>query len=297
MALSGVSSAGPHAASARRRILNTLGGILRTAMRLFPRALVLSLLVSCLALEARAQGYSPAAERVVARARAAAGGAAWYRLRGWRERGRQGGAAYERWIDPVRYGLRVETRAGEGLHVDGFNGQAVWQILPDGMTTAVNDHPALAQARTTAFFGADCFFYPGRFDVRGDYKGVRRSRGREYEVVEVQPWGGHARELWFDSRSHLLGRIVDRTGPRPQTLAVSDYRRVGPVLIAFRYTPEPGASTGAAARQIDSVVLAPVDRELFSLEQPALISKARPAPASDPVQRPAMAPPSPSSRP
>lgn len=282
-----------------RRILNKLGGILHSAMRLSRSLLLLSLLLSSVALQARAQGYTPAAERVVAQARTAAGGASWYRLRGWREQGRQGGAPYERWIDPVRYGLRNETHEPGGLHVDGFNGQAVWQILPDGMTTAVNDHAALAQARTTAFFGADCFFYPGRFDVRGDYKGVRGHRGRDYDVVEVQPWGGQPRELWFDRRTHLLGRIVDRTGGRPLAVTVSDYRRVGRVLVAFRYAPEPGGPPGATARQIDSVVLAPVDRDLFSLEHPALISKARPPPPAAPATAPqsALATPPPAARP
>ena len=59
-----------------------------------------------------------------------------------------------------------------------------------------------------------------------------------FDVVEVKPYGGKARELWFDRRSHLLGRIVDRSGPRPVTVSLSDYRRVGPVQVAMRFTVE-----------------------------------------------------------
>lgn len=254
-----------------------------------PVLFLLALMLATVAAEARAQGYTPAADRVIAQARKAAGGAAWYRLRGWHETGREGGVAYESWIDPVRYGLRLETRDGAGVHVEGFNGQAVWRILPGGATTAVNDHSALAQARTTAFFAAACYYYPGRFDVRGDYRGVRTFSGRAFDVVEVQPWGAQARELWFDRRTHLLGRIVDRSGGRWSALAVSDYRRVGPVLVPFRYTAEAGAGAAVQSRQIATLAFTPSERDLFSLATPALVSKAVPGSSLEAAREPAAA--------
>jgi hypothetical protein len=246
-------------------------------------ALLLALCVVALApIAARAEGYSPDAQRVLGRAFAATGGQAWYRLRGWHETGRRGGVAYESWIDPIRYGLRVETREPQGLRIEGFNGQADWQVAPDGAITAVNDHPTLARARTEAFFAANCYFFPGRFDARGDYLGVRSLHGRSYEVVRVAPWNGEPRELWFDARSHLLARIVDRTGRRPAALQVSDYRRVGPVLAAFRFTPEAGAPAGPLARQIESLAFSAADRDSFSLNRPEALAKVQRAAASAP---------------
>jgi hypothetical protein len=234
--------------------------------------LVAILLLGGLASEATAQ-ISPPAERVISRALVATGGSGWYMLRGWHETGRRGGVAYESWIDPVRYGLRTETRDGEGLRIDGFNGQAVWRVQPTGAMTAANDHAALAQARTEAFFAASCYLFPGRFDARGDYLGVRRLAGRAYEVVRVQPWNGLPRELWFDQQSRLLARIVDRTGSKASALRVSDYRRVGPVRIPFRFTPEPGGEAGALARQRETVAFSPADRDLFSLNRPEAMAK------------------------
>ena len=70
----------------------------------------------------------------------------------------------------------------------------------------------MAQYVFRNFFAISAFFYPGRFDARGDYLGPRQSHGRAFEVITVTPWGGHPRDLWFDRRTHLLGRIVDRTG-------------------------------------------------------------------------------------
>ncbi len=214
------------------------------------------------------QGYSPAAQRVLAQARAASGGAGWSLLRGWHETGHLGAAKYESWFDTLRYGMRVETRDASGLKVHGFNGQGAWQIAPSGASTGVEDRALVAQARTEAFIGANGFLYPGRFDAHGEFVGVRQIRGKSFDVVSVHPWEGDPCELWFDRASHLLARIVDRSGPQPVTTELSDYRKVGPIKVAFHVTVE-GPSPGVEDRRIDSVVFTPAEREMFSLPRPA----------------------------
>lgn len=264
--------------SKRRRNVAKLGPFLPVMRLRRPIPLLALLLVATLAASAaQAEGYSRAAEAVLARAFAATGGKSWYLLRGWRETGQQDGRAYEAWIDPLRYGLRSELREPDGLRIDGFNGQAVWQVAPDGAITAVKDHPTLAKARTEAFFAANGFFFRGRFDGRGDHLGVHQLGGRSYDVLRVQPGGGEPRELWFDRKSHLLRRIVDRTGPQTGALQVSDYRKVGPVLIAFRIAPEGGAKGGGETdplvREREHVVFAPTEREHFSLNRPQELAR------------------------
>jgi hypothetical protein len=240
----------------------------------------LALACAALAATAQAQGYSAAAQRVLERAIAASGGAAnWNLLRGWHETGRQGGARYETWLDPLRYGVRVETHEPAGLRVHGFNGAGDWQILPTGAVTGVVDHATLAEARTNAFFNVNGFFYPGRFDARGEFLGVRQSGGRAFDVLEVKPWGGKPRELWFDRRDHLLSRMVDRAGPRPVTVELSDYRRVGPVRVAFRFTTNDGNPADAQERQVDSLAFPPADRAMFSLPRPTAASTPAASPA------------------
>ena len=238
------------------------------------RFLILAILaLSCAAPAAQAQGYSRAAAQVISRAFAASGGSGWYLLRGWHETGSLGGQPYERWLDPVRYGLREEVSGPDGLRVLGFNGQAEWQVAPSGAMTAVNNHPALAGARTTAFFEGGLYMFRGRFGAKGEYLGRRSRGGRSYEAVAVTPWNGRPRELWFDSRTRLLARIVDRTGPRPVAVAVSDYRKVGPVRVAFRYAPE----GGGPVRQIERLAFNPADRDLFSLDRTEVLEKVRAA--------------------
>jgi hypothetical protein len=199
-------------------------------------------------------------------ARAASGGAGWNLLRGWHETGHDGARPYEAWFDTLRYGMRVETQDAAGaVSAEGFNGQGFWRIAPGGQSSGVDDRAQVAQARTAAFLGASGFFYTGRFDAHGELVGVRQAHGQAFDVVRVQPWDGAPRELWFDRRTHLLGRIVDRSGPQAVTTELSDYRRVGPVRVAFHVVvqgPGPGV---AEDRRLDSVVFSSPDRALFSL--------------------------------
>ncbi|HEX3699359.1 MAG TPA: hypothetical protein VHV27_01670 [Phenylobacterium sp.] len=213
-------------------------------------------------------GYSPAAQRVLTRARAAAGGAGWNLLRGWHEVGLQGGVRYEAWLDPLRYGLRVELHDPAGLDVHGFNGAGEWRIRASGAVTGVDVRTLPSAARTEAFFDLHGYFYPGRFDASGDYLGVRNAGGHAFDVVRVKPWGGQARELWFDRRSHLLARTVARDGARAVVVELSDYRKVGPIRIAFRETPEDAAFAPAEDRQLQGLDFRPADRARFSLPRP-----------------------------
>jgi hypothetical protein len=232
-----------------------------------------------------AQGYTRQAQQVLARGRAACGGGGWNYLRGWHEVGTDGGVRYELWLDPLRYGLRREQRGAAGLLVEGFNGLGAWRISPSGTASGAGDGPLVTEARTEAFFGVSAYFWPGRFDAAGRDLGVRTAGGRSFAVVEVKPWGGSARELWFDARSGLLARMVQRRPDAPPlAFEVSDYRKIGPVRIPFRILMD-GEAGGRRERRVESLSFTPADRALFSLPRGAL-SPAAPAPAASPSPAP-----------
>lgn len=234
------------------------------------RKLCIVLALACALPGAAHAQYSRAAKAVLGAARAASGGGGWNMIRGWHETGRQGDVRYECWFDPLRYGMRIETHEPAGLKVHGFNGQGDWLVLPNGTVDGTGERGRVTAARTLAFFSANAFFYPGRFDARGDFVGVRSAGGRTFDVVKVTPWGGEPRELWFDRRTHLLTRIVDRAGSRPTAIELSDYRKVGPVRVAFRSAVEAGGP--GQTRQVESLVFTPADRAMFSLPRPAAVA-------------------------
>ena len=249
--------------------------------------------VAVLAAGAAQAQNSPAAQRVLDKARAASGGSAgWNMLRGVHEVSEEAGKPVERWLDPLRYGLRQETRTDSGAKlIQGYNGAAEWRILASGAATGSDRGPYLAKVRGEAFFAAYGYFYPSRFDLRSSHEGVRQHQGRSYEVLRVQPAGGAPRDLWFDARSRLLGRMVEHDGQgRPTTYEISDYRRVGAVMIPFRVAMSGGGLAAPRERVLSKVDFLPVDRAMFSLPPPA-------PPTAEPVAPPVAAPPPPPVKP
>jgi hypothetical protein len=231
-----------------------------------PAALALALaLGGAAAGEAWKQGYSRQAQQALNRGRAAAGGKGWEYLRGWHETGRDGAVAYEAWYDPVRYGMRIERQESAGKDVHGFNGLGAWRITPAGQVSGTDAPGAVSEARGEAFYGIQGFYFSGRFDAAGRYIGARRLGARSFEVVEVKPWNAAARELWFDRRTGLLAREVAHTGTGAVTTEFSDYRKVGPVRVAFHATIDDGTPGGRRERTIESLDFKPADRALFSL--------------------------------
>lgn len=225
--------------------------------------------------------YSAQAQRVLNQARSVSGGPGWNIIRGVHETGRRAGVRYESWRDPVRYGQRIETHESAGKHTRAFNGAAEWEILPTGQATGGDDLATVARARSESFFGAFGYFFPSRYDIRTSYIGVRNQGGRAYEVITVQPFGGEPRELWFDRRTSLLGRIINRNAGMVRTTEVSDYRRVGPVLVPFKYV------TDGVERSVEVIDFRPADRDAFSLPYKAPPTPPKPAVPAAPTKAPA----------
>lgn len=212
------------------------------------------------------------------RARAASGGAgAWNKLRGLHEKGEEAGIRFERWADPVRYGIRTETHTPAGKHVAAYNGAGEWRILANGVKTGSVDRAVMAEVRSDAFFAAYGYFYPSRFDLRSSHIGVRQAGGKSFDVLRVQAAGGEPRELWFDRKTGLLGQMVDVTGPRQGRTEFWDYRKVGGVQIPHRAMTYDGGRAKPEERKVESVAFPTADRDLFSLPPPP--GSAPPAPA------------------
>lgn len=206
-----------------------------------------------------ADQYSAAAQRVLNQARSVSGGPGWNTIRGIHETGRRGGVRYESWRDPVRYGQRIETYEAAGKRTRAFNGAAQWEILPTGQVTGADDPMTVARARSETFFNSFGFYFPSRYDIRTAYVGVRKQGERTFEVIIVRPAGGLPRELWFDRRTSLLARIINRSGTAPTTTEVLDYRRVGAVMAPHKYV------TDGVERTVEAIDFRAADRDTFSL--------------------------------
>lgn len=112
----------------------------------------------------------------------------------------------------------------------------------------------------TAYVSMNGFFFPERFPAKADY--LRDEAG--FQVVRLEPQGGRSVELWFDASTHLLARIVDAAGPQPVTVSLSDYRKVGDVLIAFRAVVTGPNGVVLDEGKVSTVEHRPVERSVFA---------------------------------
>jgi hypothetical protein len=139
--------------------------------------------------------------------------------------------------------------------------------MGDGGVTGSNDAELNARARTEAFLAAHGYFFPSRFDLRTTHLGVRESRGRRFDVLRTQPAGGRPRELWFDRQTGLLGLVIDETGGKRVTTELSDYRKVGKVMLPFVTVTTGGDLTAPRRRELKTVDFPVVGRDLFTLSR------------------------------
>lgn len=216
------------------------------------------------ALPAAAQ-HGPGVQQVLQRARAATGGAAWNTLRGYHEVGTENGRAYERWIDAVRWGERIETGASAGKLVQGYNGFGLWWLPLSTPRPPGTETELMRRARSDAYFAAYGYYFPGRFDVRSSRLGTRVSGGKPYDVVRIQPAGGDARELWFERATGRLGRIVESGANQPKTIEFADYRKVGRLTLPFHVTTYGQGRAKPDERRLDRIEFLSPDRAMFSL--------------------------------
>lgn len=232
----------------------------------FRRALAAAslLLALVVALPAAAQ-HGAGVQQVLQRARAATGGAAWNTLRGYHEVGSENGRPYERWVDAVRWGERIEAGAAAGKVVQGYNGFGLWWLPLSTPRPPGTETELMRRARSDAYFAAYGYYFTGRFDVRSARLGVRVSGERPYDVVRIQPVGGDARELWFERATGRLGRIVEDGTLQPKTIEFADYRRVGRLMLPFQITTYGRGRAQPDRRQLDRIDLLTPDRAMFSL--------------------------------
>lgn len=185
---------------------------------------------------AEARAPQTKAERIVAAAKLATGGAAWDTPEGCTEHGthQDGAVTYQTRFSLRHYGMRIESERGGATRSMGFNGTAQWQTGPDGTINVRSDQASVAEAIVTNYLSINGFFFPDRFPASFTYLRAARENGRRFDVVEMTPSGGRALEVWFDRKSHLIARVVDPRGTPPVTVEASDYRRIDGLSAAYQ---------------------------------------------------------------
>jgi hypothetical protein len=211
--------------------------------------MLLRILLIWLACTAVASAAPQDSAAVLARAKAASGGARWDGARSWRGEGQvfAGGLAgsYTMTVDLERGRSVDRYRLGPVDGADGFDGRAAWQKDPGGEVAALDAPEALRRARSQAWLDAHGYWFAQRFRAAIAPARAGEFDGRRYAMIDATPADGAPVTLWFDADSGLLARIVQREGQDTSTSVLDDYRDVDGLKLPFHLVTD---KTDAAGR-------------------------------------------------
>lgn len=198
------------------------------------------------------------AASVLARARAASGGEPWLSVQRLQAEGEQSlGGLHGRWQlnQDLRAGRYAEqAQLGAFAVAQGFDGQLSWRRDYGGEVGLLDGSVPRRTARAQAWLATRAYWssaYPA-----SRFAGPRTEAhdGQRYDVLSTTPEGADPIELWFDTRSGLLGRVVIASARTPTATTLEDYRAVDGLLLPHRLITDTLDAQGRADPRLRSDV-------------------------------------------
>lgn len=208
-------------------------------MRLTTVLATLALFVAIPAAAAAAAAAEDATDphELLARAKQAAGGAAWDRVERLRTTATlsTGGLSgtVEGLEDLTTGRYRNSFDLGVVRGAEGFDGQSSWSRDTSGDVLVADSQGDVEASRTQAYRVALGYWYPERWPAEIESRGEVTRDGRSYFVLSIVPEGGRAFEIWFDRETLFVARFVEQGAQNTTTSELSDYREVEGVLLPF----------------------------------------------------------------
>ncbi|HKY29435.1 MAG TPA: aspartyl protease family protein [Pyrinomonadaceae bacterium] len=177
-------------------------------------------------------------QEILARTKAAAGGAAWDQVRNMRirwdaeEGGLKGTVDETDDLVTVRYADAWDFGVRSGAF--GFDGKFVWSQDSSGLSQVEEGSDARHGATNEAYRRSLAYWYPERWRAQLEYKGREQVDDLQFLILKITPERGRPFELWFDSKTYLLARVVEMTATGQLQVFFSDYREIENVKVAFQ---------------------------------------------------------------
>ena len=203
--------------------------------------LAFSIALLCSAATA-ALAASPA--EILAANKAASGGAAWdakatlkteYAYSG------QGMTGTAHSTSDLKTGRWVDDFAiGPVTGANGFDGIAAWERDPSGTVNAEEGGEQRALAVNDGYRRADLWWQPAFGGATVAAAPEATDNGASYDVLTVTPSDGKTFDAWFDAKTHLLSRVVEKHSALTVTVTLSDYRAIDGVELAGKEVVDDG---------------------------------------------------------
>lgn len=199
----------------------------------------------------------PRATDILARAKAAAGGAAWdealfVRTKMRMETSGLKGTAES--LDDARTGAFVDTYdLGAFKGASGFDGKTVWEQDASGEVAIQGADDKRHAAVNEAYRRSHAYWYVDRMRAQIEYAGETPDGARKLHVLRVLPDGGRPFDLWIDANTFLVDRVAERNARELRTTFFSDYRPVAGRRVPFASRQTNGETKYDVHLKVDSV--------------------------------------------
>ena len=117
---------------------------------------------------------------------------------------------------------------------NGYDGRDVWNKDDSGLVWVDGGDAGRATAISLAFVDNAALWSKGHGGARVTWAGAKADGGHDYEGLEITAPGSAAPfELWFDAKTHLPARFVQKIGPGAWVRTYTDYRPVAGLMTPY----------------------------------------------------------------
>lgn len=204
------------------------------------------------------QAAEVAAAGVLAKARTASGGERWQAIQHLQAEGEQSvGGLQGHWqlnqdLQTGRYAEQAQL--GAYTVAQGFDGQLSWRRDYGGEVGLLDGTVPRRTARTQSWLATRAYWSDAYPASRFAAPRAEAHDGRHYTVLATTPEGADPIELWFDTDSGLLGRMVIASARTPTATALQDYRAVDGLWLPHRIITDTLDGQGRADPRLRSDV-------------------------------------------
>jgi len=133
-----------------------------------------------------------------------------------------------------------EYTLGPTSGAEGYDGTNRWRKDMSGTVTLQQGGDTRELAVNDAYRISGKWWQPDRGGAQILDDGEKTFGDENCEVLIITPKDGKAFEAWFDAKTHLLVKTVEKQGPQTATTTMSDYRRVDSVMLPYKIVVDMG---------------------------------------------------------
>jgi len=130
--------------------------------------------------------------------------------------------------------------AGPVSGANGYDGTNSWQKDMSGTVTLQQGGDAQVLAINDCYRVAGKWWQPDRGGATILNDGEQTEAGASYDVLTITPKGGKPFDAWFDAKTHLLAKILEKQSSQMVTTTFSDYRTVDGVMVPYKVVIDQG---------------------------------------------------------